>query len=312
LKPTEHPPAAAAGPGSNPVTALLPPWDGRDLLGLLSLRETGSDRFASQYARSNANGAMFGGQLIGQALMAAHLTAPPSRAPHAFHGFFLRPGSGSRALDFAVERVRDGGSFSHRRVVVSQEQRTIFTADVSFHEGESGDDQAHSLPAEVLPPEALPSLAEMISRDGHRLPPAAFRRMARPTADVEIRIPDLEALVSRQSSNAPAMYWLRAVQALPDEPRWHAAALGYLSDYWLAAPFRMLPGAPHHTGEILISSLDQALWIHRPFRADDWLLMVHEIPTEQHGRRFNRAQIFDRDGRLVASSAQEALMRLVG
>ncbi|NMF88636.1 acyl-CoA thioesterase [Aromatoleum petrolei] len=280
-------------------------------MDLLSLRESGVDRFANQYACANASGTMFGGQLIGQAMMATLLTVPPTRAPHAFHGFFLRSGNGSRALDFDVERVRDGRSFSHRRVVVSQDRRTIFTADVSFHEGETGDDQAHSLQVEVPPPEALPSLAAMVSRDGHRLPPAALRRMGRPQRDVDVRIPDLEALVSRRSGDRPPMYWLRVAQALPDAPCWHTAALGYLSDCWLAAPFRMLPGAPHYGGEILISSLDHALWIHRPFRADHWLLMVHEIPTEQRGRRFNRAQFFDRDGRLVASSAQEALMRLV-
>jgi acyl-CoA thioesterase-2 len=290
--------------------ARLPNWDGSDVMALLSLCETGNDRYANQYARSNANGAMFGGQLIGQAMMATLLTVPPTRAAHAFHGFFVRPGSGLTPLDFGVERVRDGSSFSHRRVVISQKQRAVFTADVSFHEGETGDDHAHALQIDVPPPEQLPSMAATVSRDGHRLPPAALRRMSRPHADVDVRVVDLATLVSRQCSNQPAMYWLRIIQALPDDPRWHAAALGYLSDYWLAAPFRMLPGAPHHPGEIFISSLDHALWIHRPFRADRWLLMVHDIPTEQYGRRLNRAQIFDRDGRLVASSAQEALMRL--
>jgi acyl-CoA thioesterase-2 len=293
-----------------PAEVPLPGWDGSDVAGLLSLREIGADRYANRFARCNANGAIFGGQLIGQAMMAALLTVAPTRAPHAFHAFFVRPGSGLKPLDFDVERIRDGGSFSHRRVVASQDQRPVFTADVSFHAGEAGDDHGHSLRVDVPPPEALPSLAAMVSSDAHRLPPAALRRMARPQADVDVRIVNLGALVSRRSSNEPAMYWLRIAQALPDEPRWHAAALGYLSDYWLASPFRMLPGAPHHAGEIHISSLDQALWIHRPFRADRWLLMVHEIPTEQHGRRFNRAQIFDVDGRLVASSAQEALMRL--
>lgn len=288
----------------------LPAWDGSDVAALLSLHETGADRFANQCARINASGAIFGGQLIGQTMMAALLTVAPTRALHAFHGFFVRPGSGLKPLDFDVERVRDGGSFSHRRTVVAQDQRTIFTAEVSFHEGETGDDYAHSLQIDVPDPERLPRQAELIASAGHRLPPAALRRLSHPHAGVDVRIVDLETLISRPSTTTPVMHWLRITRSLPDAARWHAAALGYLSDYWLAAPFRMLPGAPHHAGEIIISSLDQALWIHRPFRADHWLLMVQEIPTERHGRRFNRAQIFDRDGRLVASSAQEALMRL--
>lgn len=304
MKSTDDHPASPAG-----ETIALSTWDGRDVAALLSLRETAPGRFTNPYARANANGAIFGGQLIGQALMAALRTVDARRTAHAFHGFFVRPGSSLEPLDFAVERVRDGRSFSHRRVTVSQGQRAVFTAEVSFHQGEAGDDHAHSLPIDVPAPERLPSLAELVASVAERLPPAALRRLSRPHTDVDVRIVNPETLISRQSSHEPVLYWLRIAQELPDAPHWHAAALGYLSDYWMAAPFRMLPRAPHHPGEVAISSLDQALWIHRPFRADRWLLMVHEVPTEQHGRRLNRAQIFDREGFLVASSAQEALMR---
>lgn len=289
----------------------LPDWDGRDLAALLALRKIGADCFANRYADHNLNGAMFGGQLIGQAMMSALLTVATTRAPHAVHATFLRPGSGLRPLEYTVERSRDGGRFSHRRVVVTQENRSIFTADVSFHDGETGDDQAHSLHVDVPPPDQLPTMDAIVSRHGPRLPPAVSRRMARPRGTVDVRVANLETLTSRKSSDETVMYWLRVAQPLPDDACWHAASLGYLSDYWMAAPFRMLPGAPHHPGEVAVSSLNHALWIHRPFRADAWLLVVNDIPSEQHGRRLNRSQIFDRDGRLVASSAQEALMRLI-
>lgn len=287
-------------------------WNGSDLVELLSLQQLAPDRFANRFAHCNANGAVFGGQLIGQAMMSALLTlAGTTRAPHSFHANFLRVGSGLKPLEYVVERIRDGRNFSHRRVVVSQEDRSIFTAELSFHDGETGDDQAHSLPFNVPPPDLLPSSGEIVSSDGHGLPPAVSKRMVLARTDVDIRIVNLEALMSRKSSDEAVLYWLRVVQPLPDDPRWHAAALGYLSDHWMASPFRMLPGAPHHSGDIHISSLDHALWIHRPFRADRWLLVVNEIPSECSGRRFNRAQIFDLEGRLIASSAQEALMRLI-
>lgn len=298
--------AAVPAETTNPLAA----WDGSDVAALLSLEQTTADRFASRYARANANGAIFGGQLIGQALMAALRTVESTRAPHAFHGFFTRAANNLAPLDFGVERVRDGGSFSHRRVTVSQRGRTVFSAEVSFHQGETGDDHAPALPFDVPAPEQLPTLAELVDDYATQLPPAALRRLSRPHAGVDVRIANLETLLSRRSAREPMLYWLRVVRGLPDASCWHAAALGYLSDYWLAAPFRMLPGAPHHPGEVVISSLDQALWIHRPFRADHWLLMVHEVSTEQRGRRLNQAQIFDRKGHLVASSAQETLMRL--
>lgn len=295
-----------------PAETIIPlaAWDGSDVATLLSLEQAAVDCFTSRYARANANGAIFGGQLIGQALMAALRTVESTRIPHAFHGFFTRAASNRAPLDFGVERVRDGSSFSHRRVTVSQERRTVFSAEVSFHQGETGDDHAPVLKFDVPLPEQLPTLAELVDDYATQLPPAALRRLSRPHAGVDVRIANLETLLSRGSAREPMLYWLRVARGLPDTPCWHAAALGYLSDYWLAAPFRMLPGAPHHPGEVVIASLDQSLWIHRPFRADHWLLMVHEVPTEQLGRRLNQAKIYDREGRLVASSAQEALMRL--
>jgi len=285
-------------------------WDGGDLQALLSLTPAGTDRFVSSYTDCNLNGSIFGGQLIGQAVHAALLTVAPVRPMHSIHASFLRPGKAGKPLAYAVERTLDGGSFTRRRIVGSQDDRAIISVEVSCHDGENGDDHAQTLQLDVPPPDRLPRLDELVGAVGDRLPPAARKRMERTHRPVDMRIVDLDDLVARRSSDDCLAVWLRISHPLPDDARWHAAAFGYLSDYWPASPFRMLPGAPQHEGNLVIASLDHALWIHRPCHPDEWLLAINEIPSEQQGRRLNRAQFFDIEGRLVASGAQEQVIRL--
>jgi acyl-CoA thioesterase-2 len=279
---------------------------------LFALDTIGPDRFISHFADCNLNGAIFGGQLIGQAVHAALKTVEPTRPLHALHATFLRPASGQLPLEFAVERLVDGSAFTRRRVLLTQQGRAILTADVSCHAGEAGDNHAHVLQLDVPPPHQLPTMADMVCAAGTRLPPAASSRMGRMRETVEVRIANPETLLARESSHDALAVWLRFARPIPDHPHNHVAAFGFMSDYWMASPFRMLPGALQHTGPITISSLDHAFWIHRPFRADTWLLAINDIPSEQGGRRLNRAQFFDLEGQLVASSVQEQLIRVDG
>jgi acyl-CoA thioesterase-2 len=249
---------------------------------------------------------VFGGQVIGQALVAASRTVE-NRRPHSMHAYFLLEGDPSAPILYDVERIRDGGSFTTRRVVAIQHGRPIFFTSVSFQVDEEG--FAHQFPMPDVPaPESLPGEKELMTAHRDRLPPAmqAYFSLPRP---IELKPVDLEAYLGRVPQEARRAIWIKAAGPLPDDPRIHQCVLAYASDMTLLDTALVPHGTSIFSKDILAASLDHALWLHRPFRADDWLLYVQDSPFSGNGRGFTRGQIYSRGGDLVASVAQEGLIR---
>lgn len=249
---------------------------------------------------------VFGGQVIGQALVAASRTVE-GRIPHSMHAYFLLEGDMAAPILYDVERIRDGGSFTTRRVVAIQHGRPIFFTSVSFQVEEEGLSSQFPMP-DVPPPEDLPGEKELMAGPRDRLPPAmqAYFSLPRP---IEIKPVNLEAFLGRTPQEARRATWIKADGTLPDDLQIHQCVLAYASDMTLLDTALMPHGNSIFSGEILAASLDHGLWLHRPFRADEWLLYVQESPFSGSGRGFTRGTIFNRAGELVASVAQEGLIR---
>jgi acyl-CoA thioesterase-2 len=249
---------------------------------------------------------VFGGQVIGQALVAASRTVE-NRQPHSMHAYFLLEGDATAPILYDVERIRDGGSFTTRRVVAIQHGRPIFFTSVSFQVAEEGFSHQFPMP-DVPPPESLPGEKELMAAHRDRLPPAmqAYFSLPRP---IELKPVDLEAYLGRKPQEARRAIWIKAAGTLPDDPRIHQCVLGYASDMTLLDTALVPHGTSIFSKDILAASLDHALWLHQPFRADDWLLYVQDSPFAGNGRGFTRGQIYSRGGDLIASVAQEGLIR---
>jgi acyl-CoA thioesterase-2 len=251
---------------------------------------------------------VYGGQVIGQALVAAERTVE-GRPPHSLHGYFILPGDGDAPIVYQVERIRDGRSFSTRRVQAHQHGRVIFSMIASFHLDEPGLDHAFPMP-DVPAPEALPPYAELCER---------WIAEAGASPEVLLLPPELRAIEVRPvdpdnplrpSTRAPGRaFWFRAVDRLADSPQLHRCILAYASDYSLLGTALGPHGRTWHMQDTFMASLDHALWFHRPARVDDWLLYQTDSPSAQRGRGLARGLIFDRAGLLVASVAQEGLIR---
>ncbi|MGL4443209.1 MAG: acyl-CoA thioesterase II [Alsobacter sp.] len=250
---------------------------------------------------------VFGGQVIGQALVAACRTVEAIR-PHSLHAYFMLPGDPSVPIIYEVERLRDGRSFATRRVKAIQRGRAIFTLSSSFHVEEEGLSHQIAMP-DVPPPEdlqgedvfrdvVLPTLPE---------PVQAYFRRERP---IEIRPVDASRYTSAERRPPVFHVWIRATAPLPDDPVLHQCVLAYASDLTLLDSSLATHGRTVFDPAIQGASLDHALWFHRPFRADEWLLYAQDSPSTSGARGFARGSIFTRDGRLVASVAQEGLIRV--
>ncbi len=249
---------------------------------------------------------VFGGLVVAQALVASARTVE-GRAPHSLHGYFLLPGDPRAPIVYEVDRLRDGRSFTTRRCNAIQHGRAIFSLSASFQIDEGGLEHAVAMP-EVPLPESLPSEAEMLKEFG-AIMPEPVRRWFASDRPIETRPVDLSRYV-RHDPGAPVQdVWMRAAGALPDDAAVHRAVLAYLSDMTLLDT--ALIGHGHHVFDtkLQIASLDHALWFHRPFRADEWLLYVQDSPNSSGARGLTRGLFFARDGRLIASSMQEGLMR---
>jgi acyl-CoA thioesterase-2 len=249
---------------------------------------------------------VFGGQVIGQALVAAYRTVN-GRIAHSLHGYFLRPGDPTVPIIYDVDRIRDGGSFSTRRVIAIQHGHAIFSMAVSFHTVEEGLSHQMMMP-EVPPPESLPSEAELKERLLDRLPPQvrAYWERERP---IEIRPVDISRYLSSEKRHASQQVWIRATGKLPDDLPLNQCVLAYASDFTLLDTALIAHGRFVFDPSLILASLDHAVWFHRAFRADDWLLYAQDSPTSGSGRAFCRGSLFTRDGVLVASTAQEGLVR---
>ena len=253
---------------------------------------------------------VFGGQVIGQALVAASRTvAGPgaARSPHSMHAYFLLEGDPSVPIIYDVERIRDGGSFSTRRVVAIQHGRPIFFTSVSFQVEEEG--FTHQFPMPDVPqPEDLPGEKEIIHKYIEHMP-GPMRVYFSSDRPIEVRPVDLSLYMGLTPQPPHRSVWIRTTGALPDDPRLHQCVLAYASDMTLLDTALVPHGKSIFSKDILAASLDHALWIHRPFRADEWLLYVQDSPFSGGGRGLTRGLIYTRSGDLVASVAQEGLIR---
>lgn len=280
--------------------------------GLVKLLEVkpgeGVDSFLGRRKRGGV-GRVFGGQVIAQALAAAERTVAQDREAHSLHAYFLRGGSEDHEIEFAVARDLDGGSFSNRRVVASQQGRPILNLTASFHRREDGVRHQDVIP-DVPPPENLPSESELRVKYAAEMSEERRAMMLAPHP-IELRPAEKRHWMGGGSAPPLAHTWFRAVAPLPDDPRIQRAVLAYASDMALLGTSTM----PHQTTwsgrKVMAVSLDHAVWFHDAFRADEWLLYVTDSSWAGRGRGINRGRIFTRDGRLVASTAQEGLIRVL-
>jgi acyl-CoA thioesterase-2 len=249
---------------------------------------------------------VFGGQVIGQALTAAQRTVD-GRAAHSLHAYFMRPGDPAVPIVYQVDRLRDGGSFSTRRVIAIQHGEAIFSLAASFQGEEEGFDHQIPMP-EVPPPESLPSESDLKELFLHKAPEAIRRYFERERA-LEIRPVDARHYVSREPLPPVQHVWIRTTGPLPDDPGIHRSVLAYASDMTLLDTSLYAHGRNIFDHDLQVASLDHALWFHRPFRADEWLLYSEDSPSASGGRGFSRGSLFRRDGVLIASVAQEGLIR---
>lgn len=250
---------------------------------------------------------VFGGLVISQALIAASRTVE-GRVPHSLHGYFLLPGDPSIPIVYQVERIRDGSSFATRRCVAVQHGRAIFSLSASYQVEEEGHAHQAIMP-DVPGPDQLISPAEMVAAFGDKAPENIRRYFTRPQP-IELRPVDVTRYLAREKGKPAVQHvWVRAASRLPDDPAIHRAVLAYLSDMTLLDTSLVPHGLSFFTGGLQMASLDHSLWIHRPFRADEWLLYTQDSPSASGARGFSRGLLFTQDGVLAASTAQEGLIR---
>jgi len=285
-----------------------------DLVDLLTVTADGTDCFIGQ-PQKGGMGRVFGGQVIAQALQAAQLTAPEGMAAHSLHAYFLRGGKEGPPIDYTIARDFDGRSFANRRVVASQTEAAasvpILNLTASFQKPESGLEHQESRMPDVLPPEELKPDMKLREEFVAGLPDIsdAQRAMMLRPRPIEMRTIDRLHWMNSEPKEPRAHSWFRTAAALPDDPAIHRAVIAYASDYTLLGTAALPHGLSWMRGELNGASLDHTIWFHRPARADEWLLYMTDSPWSGGGRGFNRGSIFTRDGTLVASVAQEGVIR---
>lgn len=276
-----------------------------DVLKVLELTRLDADRFEGE-SRDPGHRRVFGGQVLGQAVAAAYATVE-QRSVHSLHAYFLRAGDPDHPIVYEVDRSRDGASFTSRRVVAMQHGKQIFHMSASFQVAEEGVDRQGSMP-EVPAPEAVPDMAEAIAELKRKAPdrPRPFLDQRRPFEFRPAALPDPEGEVPKE----PHMkIWFRALDPLPDDEILHRSLLAYASDYYLLGTAGLDVRLVVDRSKLQMASIDHAMWFHRPFRMDEWLLYVLDSPTASSSRGFALGKIYAQDGRLVASTAQEGLIR---
>ena len=277
----------------------------QDLLAILDLEVLEQNLFRGRSPQVGWQ-RVFGGQVIGQALVAASRTVE-GRSPHSLHGYFLLPGDPKVPIIYDVERIRDGRSFTTRRVKAIQHGQPIFTLSASFHIDEPGLSHQMAMP-DVPKPDQLPSESDIRERVMPLMPDPvrAYFERERP---IELRPVEFKRYMTRDGLDPYFNVWIRATGTLPEDPAIHQAVLAYASDMTLLDSTLVAHGRTVFEREIQAASLDHALWFHRPFRADEWLLYAQDSPFAGGARGFARGSIFTSDGVLVASVAQEGLIR---
>lgn len=281
-----------------------------DLVLLLDLEPRGGDRFIGR-ERKDGNGRVFGGQAIAQALGAARRTVPEDRHTHSLHAYFLRGGSDELPIEYRVKRDLDGRSFSNRRVVASQNGQPILNLIASFQKPQEGPSHQLTRLPDVPPPEDLPSDQELRREAAQHLPQNAMRDLLLRPRPFDIRSVEPRDWLDPQKREPSAHVWFRTVSSLPDDRPIHRAVLAYITDFQLLSTAIQPHGLSYQLGQVKAASLDHAIWFHDDFRADDWMLYATDSPWTGLARGFGRGQIFTRDGRLIASVAQEGMLRAV-
>jgi len=277
-----------------------------DLIRLLDLERLEVDLFRGE-SRDIGSPQVFGGQVLGQALTAAAATVE-GRIVHSLHAYFLRRGDFNAPIVYQVDRSLDGHSFSNRRVVAIQHGASIFNMAASFQVLEEGFEHQIEMPA-VPPPESLADASQPPPQLLERLPPGVRSFLERPRPFEFRLVQPMDFLAPRRAPPARQV-WFRAVDKLPDDESLHRRLMSYLSDYFLLDTATLPHGLPSFSGALVMASIDHAMWFHRPLRVDDWLLYAVESPSASGARGFARAGVYARDGRLVASTAQEGLVRV--
>ena len=278
-----------------------------ELVTLLALEKIEENLFRGQ-SQDLGWGTVFGGQVLGQALSAAVQTAPPGHEVHSLHAYFLRPGDVSKPIIYDVDRIRDGGSFTTRRVVAIQSGAAIFNMAASFHKTEEGYEHQDAMP-EAPPPESVLTDQERYKHAAGSLPNKIIERFSG-EQPFEIRSVDAPDDPIRPSPLPPQRrVWLKTTGRLADDPALHRYLLAYASDHAFLATALFPHGVSFLSGVVQIASLDHVMWFHAPFRVDEWLLHVIDSPVARGSRGLVRGRVFTREGRLVASTAQEGLMR---
>jgi len=285
-------------------------WQPLDmLLELLDLERLELNLYRGQN-RDIGSGRLFGGQVLAQALVAAGRTVEEGRTAHSLHGYFVLPGDVHTPVVYQVDRVRDGKSFTTRRVLAIQEGREIFTATCSFHIAEEGVDHGAPLPPTPAP-ESLPGELELVRAMAHRIP-EPLRDVYTQDRPIDFRpVAPVDPFAPEKRDSAKQM-WFRAHGRMPSDPLLHQAVMAYASDYGLLGTALLPHGLSFIMPHVQAASLDHAVWFHRPFRVDDWLLYASDAPAAAGARAFTRGTLFTRDGTVVASTAQEGLIRLRG
>jgi acyl-CoA thioesterase-2 len=278
----------------------------QDLLSILDLEELDLNLFRGRSPQVGWQ-RVFGGQVVGQALVAAIRTVDASRPPHSMHAYFLLPGDPKVPIIYDVDRMRDGGSFTTRRVTARQHGHPIFSTLVSFHSEEQGLDHQAKMP-DVPGPDTLPSEAEVREKILPTMPDPVRRYYER-ERPIELRPVEFERYLGKKFPDGKFHVWIKATGRLPDDPAIHRCVLAYTSDMGLLDTALVPHGRTLFEKEFMAASLDHALWLHRPFRADEWLLFAQDSPNLHGSRGFARGLIFKQDGTLVASVAQEGLVR---
>ena len=278
-----------------------------ELVQLLALERIEENLFRGQ-SQDLGWGTVFGGQVLGQALSAAVQTVPKERAVHSLHAYFLRPGDVSKPIVYDVDRIRDGSSFTTRRVVAIQSGHAIFNLACSFQKQEDGFEHGDVMP-QAPPPESLPTEQERIVPYLDRMP-QFVRDRAIAGRPFELRPNDpIADPIAPTPRAAQRMVWMRTAGKLPDDPALHRYLLAYASDHSFITTALLPHGVTWLTPGMQIASVDHVMWFHQPFRVDEWLLHVMDSPVAHGARGLVRGTIFTQDGRLVASTAQEGLIR---
>lgn len=276
------------------------------LIELLRLEQLEVNLFRGQ-SKSVGSGRVFGGQVMAQALSAAMQTVPDDRFVHSLHSYFLLPGDLDVPIVFEVERIRDGGSFTTRRVKAIQHGAAIFHLSASFQLAQDG--YEHQMPQpRVSAPDDLPSWEGLAKQFGDMIPPN-LKRMLDIERPLEFRQVEFINPMAQEKYDPVRHIWMKARGEMPEDRRWHDLVLAYATDYNLLTTALLPHGFAADFRSLTLASLDHSMWFHRPFRMDEWLLYALDSPSASGARGFTRGQVFSASGELVASVTQEGLMR---